>query len=125
MSRGLVNSRAPIMPAIAISATATSTPPSDTSWQARTSPARICVADEIAVGAFGGQIDGGRRAFLAAGDLAQPQRLAEPALGGADQHDVEPGRQRDARPRLRRIVQHAEAADRRRRQDRARPSVSL
>ena len=74
-------------PAIAISATATSRPPSETSWQARTAPARIWRANEIAGGALGRQIDRRRRAFLAAGDLAQPKRLAEPALGGADQHD--------------------------------------
>ena len=66
--------------AMAISASATSSPPSDTSWQARIVPFRICGADEVAVGAFHRQIHRRRRAVLAAGDLAQPERLAEPAL---------------------------------------------
>ena len=46
---GRVSRPAPTSPASAISATATSTPPSETSWQARTPPARICAADEVAV----------------------------------------------------------------------------
>ena len=86
---GPVARRTPVTPAIAISATATSSPPSDTSWQARTVAGEDLRADEIAVAPFGGKIDRRRRALLAAGDLAQPERLAEPA----------PGRRRPARRR--------------------------
>ena len=97
-------------------------PPSETSWQAATVPARICARTKSPLRRSAAEIDRRRRAVLAAGDFAQPKRLAEMPVGGADQHEVEPARQGDA-DRLRRILQHAEAADRRGRQDR--PALGL
>ena len=43
--------------------------------------------DEIAMASLRGEIDRRRRALLAAADFAQIDRLAEPALGFADQQD--------------------------------------
>ena len=73
--------------AIAISASATSSPPSETSCTAVAMPSRDQRAHEIAVPALGGKIDRRRRALLALADLAQIERLAEPARGLADQQD--------------------------------------
>src|SRR3546814_9301849 len=44
-------------------------------------------ADEVAVAALGGQIDMRGRAFFTPGDFAQPDRLAEMAVGFADHED--------------------------------------
>ena len=73
--------------AIAISASATSSPPSETSCTAVTSCLVDQRAHEIAVAPLRDQIDRRRRALLAAADVAQIERLAEPALGLADQQD--------------------------------------
>ena len=67
-------------------------------------------ADEIAVGAFGGEVDGGRGAFLAAGDFAQPEGLAEPAFCGADEDEVVGGGEGVA-DGLGCVFEDAEAAD--------------
>ncbi len=83
--RGTRRASAPVPPAIAISATATSRPPSDRSWQAATRPARDLAAHEIAVAPLGGEIDRRRRAVLAAARSragraswpSQPRRLAD------------------------------------------------
>ena len=66
-------------PASAISASATSIPPSETSWTAVTLPSAISCADEFAVRALAVEIDRRRRAVFAAMEFAQPQRLAEMA----------------------------------------------
>ena len=74
-------------PAIAISASATARPPSEQIVHGGDAAGVDQPADEIAVAALGGEIDRRRRAFFAAADLAQIERLAEPALRLADQHD--------------------------------------
>ena len=84
---GRCSSTAPIPDAIAISASATRSPPSEMSWTAVTKPSRIRRADELAVAALGGEIDRRRRALLAAANVAQIKRLTEPASRFADQQD--------------------------------------
>ena len=44
-------------------------------------------AHEIAVAALGSEIDRRRRSFLALADFAQIERLAEPAVGLADEQN--------------------------------------
>ena len=66
-----------------------------------------------------GEIDRRRRALFAAADLAQVNRLPEPAVGAADQQDrLVLGLERQRRG-FGEIVQQSDAADRRRRQDAA------
>ena len=105
--------------AIAISASATSSPPSDTSCAAVDEPVGDQRAHHVAVLALLDQIDRRRRALLAAADVAQIERLAEPALRLADQQDrFARGLERQRR-RLGEVGEHADAADGRRRQDAA------
>ena len=80
-------------------------------------------ADEIAGHALGRKIDRRRRALLALADFAQVERLAEPAIGLADEQDGLVGGLEGERRRLGEIVDQADAADRGRRQDR--PAVGL
>ena len=68
-------------------------------------------AHHIAVLALLDQIDRRRRALLAAADVAQIERLAEPALRLADQQDRLAGRLERKRRRLGEIGEHADAAD--------------
>ena len=74
-------------PAIAISASATSSPPSETSCTVSTRPASISPRTKSPLLLFGRQIHRRRGAFFAAFDLAQIDRLAQMALGLADQDD--------------------------------------
>ena len=53
---------------------------------------RIKRAHKIAVAAFVSEVDRRRRALLAAANVAQIDRLAEPACGLADQQDGFPSR---------------------------------
>ncbi len=76
-------------------------------------------AHEIAVAALGGEIDRRRRPLLAAGELAQVERAAEMALGLADQQDRLAGALEGEAHRAGGVVDQADAADRRRRQDAA------
>ncbi len=105
------SSSAPMPDAIAISASATSRPPSETSCTAVTTPSRDQRAHEIAVAPLGGEIDRRRRALLAPADVAQIERLAEPALGLADQQDRLVRGLEGERRRLGEVVDHADAAD--------------
>ena len=120
------SSATPTPPASAISASATSRPPSERSWQAATRPALDQAAHEVAVAPLGREIDRRRRAVLAAADLAQIERLRRASPWSR--------RSAPALSRLRRsamptacgdVVDQADAADRGRRQDRPLPSVSL
>ena len=70
---------APMPEAMAISASATRRPPSETSCTAVTSPSAMRPRTKSPCAAFGGKVDRRRRALLAAADLAQIKRLAEPA----------------------------------------------
>ena len=117
-SRG-ASSTAPMPEAIAISASATRRPPSETSCTAVTRPSPISARTKSPLRALRGKIDRRRRALLAAANLAQIERLAEPAVRVADQKDrLALGLERE-RHRRREIVEQADAADGRRRQDRA------
>src|SRR3546814_4244281 len=69
-------------------------------------------ADEVAGALFGAQVDGRRRAFLAAEDFAQPHRLAEVAGAFADREDDVAGALEADADRLVHILDHADAADR-------------
>ena len=76
--------------AIAISASATASPPSETSWTAVTRPSQDQRAHEVADALLVLQVDGRGRAVLAAEDLAEIERLAEmraPAGRRADEQD--------------------------------------
>ena len=73
--------------AIAISASATNSPPSDISCTAVTEPVADQAAHEIAVAAFGGEIDRRRRALLAAADVAQIDAIDRASRRFADQQD--------------------------------------
>ena len=72
--------------------------------------AKDVAAHKIAVLAFGGEIDGRRRAALQAQYLVQPERLPEMALRLADQHQRVPVRRGDADGQSA-IIEHAERAD--------------
>src|SRR5437867_71001 len=76
-------------------------------------------ADEIAVAPLALQVDRRRRPLLALADLAQIERLSEPAAGLANEQDRLVGGLERNRCRLGEVGEHADAADRRRRQDRA------
>ena len=84
---GIASSTAPIRPAIAISASATRSPPSETSWTAVTAPIADERAHEVAMAALGGEIDRRWRALLQPAYVAQIDRLTEPAVRFADQQD--------------------------------------
>jgi len=75
-------------------------------------------AHDVAIALFGGEIHRRRRPFFAAADVAQIHRLAEPALGIADQQNRLIGGLEGERRGFGEIVEHANAADRWRRQDR-------
>ena len=76
-------------------------------------------AHQIAVLALLDQIDRRRRALFAAADVAQIERLAEPALRLADQQDHLARRLERDRCGFLEIVDHADGSDRRGRQDAA------
>src|SRR3546814_5239571 len=77
------------------------------------------LADEIAGAFFGAEVNGRRRAFFAAMECAQPNRLAKMARALADrEYDIAGALEADA-DRLVPILDHADAADRGGRQDRA------
>ncbi len=73
--------------AIAISASATASPPSEQSWTAVAIPSRISAAHEIADALLVVEIDRRRRPLLAAGDLAQPDGLTEVGAPGGRRTD--------------------------------------
>ena len=73
--------------AIAISASATSKPAVGNVVHGGDAARRDQRAHEIAVALLGREIDRRRRALLASADVAQIERLAEPACGLADQQD--------------------------------------
>src|SRR5882757_11225682 len=75
--------------------------------------------EAIAIAALDREIDRRRRAALHSAQLAQIDRLAEPAGGLADHHDRIALALEGDRRRLLEIIEHADAADRWRRQDRA------
>ncbi len=79
--------------------------------------------DKLAMPALGGEVDGGRSALLPAADVAQIDRLAEPSLGLAQQEDLLAGSLRRDGDAFGEIVEHADAADGRGRQDR--PALGL
>src|SRR3954464_5015173 len=81
--------------------------------------ARNQAANEIAVPTFGRKVDRWRRALLPLADVAQVERLAKPAPGLADQQDFLASGFEGDRRRFGEIIEHADAADGRRRQDRA------
>ena len=116
---------APIPDAIAISASATSKAAVGQIVHAVTMPVADQPADEVAVAALGGEIDRRRRALLAAADVAQIERLAEPAVGLADQQDRLALGLEGERRRLGEVVEQADAADRRASAESPRPLVSL
>ena len=76
------------------------------------------VTHEVAVAALDREIDRRRCAFLAAVQFTQVDRLAEPALGVADQHEGEAVLDQARARRGRDVVDHADRTDGRRRQDR-------
>src|SRR4029078_1304202 len=76
-------------------------------------------ADEIAVLALLDEIDRRRRTFFAAADVAQIDRLPQPALRLADQYDRLALAREGEGCRLGEVVEDADTADRRRRQNRA------
>ena len=80
-------------------------------------------ADEIAVAPFGSQVHRRRRALLAAADVAQIERLAEPTAGVADQQDRLAFGFKRKRHRPGEVIEQADAADGGRRQDR--PAIGL
>ena len=93
-------------------------PPSETSCTAVTQAVADQRADEFAIPALGGEIDRRRCALLPPTDIAQVKRLAEPALGLADQQDRLAFGLERKRHRGGEIVEQANAADCGRRQDR-------
>ena len=80
--------------------------------------ARDQVAHELAVQPLEGQVDRRRQPFLAAADLPQIERAAEPAHGLADQDQGQALVVVGQVAACVEIVDHAQAADRRRRPDR-------
>ena len=74
-------------------------------------------ADEVAVAALQREVDGRRRALLAALDHRQVGRLAEPALARPDEHQHVALALEGDRRVARDVVEHADAADGRGRQD--------
>src|SRR5262249_56011245 len=74
---------------------------------------------EVGGARWGREVAGGRRPLFGVADVAQIERLAEPAPRFADQQNVlVRGLEGDAR-RFGKVVEHADAADRGCRQDRA------
>src|SRR3546814_3543426 len=76
----------------------------------------VCSSVLIAGALFGAQVDGRRRAVFAAQNFAQPHRLAEVAGAFADREDDVAGALEADADRLVQILDHADAADRGRRQ---------
>ena len=120
--------RIQMLPASAISASATSSAAVGDIVHRADQALRDQLADELAGAAFDVEVDGRRRPVLAAVASREPQRLAEimaaSIMARCSDQNVFALRLEPDRRRLLPIVEQAHAADRRGRQDRAAAAAS-